>query len=457
MSEHASAPEEKAGLVEVVKSLVGGSRGYLVVNLINFGDGIAYFGILTLLTLFQQRDVGFSEDMAGVTVSFFTGAVTLFMLIGGFVSDNVGVRRALTLSLLFLLVGRLLLLGPSASGPGGAAMSFSMLSLLLMAIGSGVLQPALYAGVKEYTDQKSASMGYAFLYSIMNLGIVAELWVSPFIRMAWAEHVEGASPDDPAAGISGAFLFCAAITAAMLLAHLVLFTRRVEERDRQLTEPEPEPEAATGTVWQRIKALPVMDARFLFFIFILLPVRTLFAHQWLTMPDYVTRCFPVEVGQRFEWISGLNPLIIVIFVPLITAFTQRVHVFTMMIVGSLITALSTFMIAGEPDLTLLLAYVVAFSLGEAAWSSRFLEYVADLAPAGKVGAYMGIALLPWFVAKFTTGLYSGFMVGEFIPKEGPQDPGPMWMIYGFIALLSPIGLLLARKWLMKGVPDHRLT
>ena len=456
MSEHASAPEEKAGLVEVVKSLVGGSRGYLVVNLINFGDGIAYFGILTLLTLFQQRDVGFSEDMAGVTVSFFTGAVTLFMLFGGFVSDKLGVRRALTLSIFVLLVGRLFLLGPAVTGAGNMAMGLSMLSLLLMALGSGVLQPALYAGVKEYTDEKSASMGYAFLYSIMNLGIVAELWVSPFIRLAWAENVEGASPDDPAAGIAGAFVFCTVITVCLLLAHLLLFTRKVELRDRRAIEPEPQEDKPQGTVWERIRALPVMDSRFLFFIFILLPVRTLFAHQWLTMPDYVTRCFPVEIGQRFEWISGLNPLIIVIFVPLITAFTQRVHVFTMMIIGSTVTALSTFMIAGEPNLTLLLAYVIVFSLGEAAWSSRFLEYIADLAPPGKVGAYMGIALLPWFVAKFTTGFYSGFMVGEFIPREGPQDPGTMWMIYGIVALISPAGLLMARKWLMKGVPDHRL-
>jgi dipeptide/tripeptide permease len=210
-------------------------------------------------------------------------------------------------------------------------------------------------------------------------------------------------------------------------------------------------ERAAGTLMQRLRAAPVMDPRFLFFIFILLPVRTLFAHQWLTMPDYVTRCFDADIGKRFEWIGGINPLVIVIFVPLITAFTQRVHVLTMMIVGSTITALSTFLLVGEPSLTLLIAYTVLFSLGEAAWSSRFLEYVADLAPAGRVGAYMGLAMLPWFVAKFTTGFYSGAMIEAFIPKEGAQDPGTLWFIYGLIALLSPLGLVLARRWLRRGI------
>ena len=445
--------DSKPTMKEILKSLVGGSRGYTVVNIINFGDGIAYFGILTLLTLFLQRDVGFSSTGTGLAVSMFTGLVTLFMLFGGFVSDRIGVRRGLGLALLALVFGRFLLLGPALTGPGGAAMALSLGSLLFMAVGAGVLQPALYAGVKEYTDPRHASMGFAFLYAIMNLGIVAEAFVSPFVREWWAANVEGAGSDQADAGITGPFLLCALVTLVMLAIHLLVFTKGVEERDRRHVPPEPTEEDTRGSAWERLKKLPVMDKRFLFFIFILLPVRTLFAHQWLTLPDYVTRCFDADVGKRFEWISGLNPLIIVIFVPLITALTQRVHVLTMMIAGSAVTAVSTFLLSGSPNLTLLITYVVLFSLGEAAWSSRFLEYVADVAPAGRVGAYMGIAMLPWFVAKFTTGFYSGAMLDHFVPKEGVQSSGTMWTIYGLIALLSPIGLILARKWLRKGMPD----
>ena len=460
MSSATPPSAKKPTVMESLRLLVGGSRGYLVVNLINFGDGVAYFGILTLLTLFQQRDVGFSEHAAGMTVSMFTGVVTLFMLFCGFIVDRIGVRRGLTLALLLLFVGRTALLGPSLTGPGAAAQAISITSLLLMAVGSGVVQPALYAGVKEYTDPRSASMGYAFLYSIMNLGIVGELFISPYLRKYWAAHVEHAGADDAAAGITGPFLFCALFTLLLLVVHLSLFTRRVEQRDRLVAEPDEDQakDRADGDdkpkgLLERFRGVPVMDPRFIFFIFILLPVRTLFAHQWLTMPDYVTRCFSTDVGKHFEWLSGINPVIIVVFVPLITALTQRAHVLTMMIIGSTVTALSTFLLVPEPNLTLLIAYMILFSLGEAAWSSRFLEYVADLAPAGRVGAYMGVAMLPWFMAKFTTGFYSGWMLGIFVPKEGPQSPSTMWLIYGVIALLSPIGLIAARRWLLGGVPS----
>jgi len=43
------------------------------------------------------------------------------------------------------------------------------------------------------------------------------------------------------------------------------------------------------------------------------------------------------------------------------------------------------------------------------------------------------------------------MIARFLPEQGPQDSGTMWLIYGLIALISPIGLILARGWVQKGV------
>ncbi len=440
----------RVGLGETLRTLLGASRGYWFVNLVNFGDGIAYFGFLTLFTLYLQRDLAFSTTTAGLWVSAFTGLVTLFMAFGaGSLSDLLGSRRALTTSIAIVLVGRVLITVAPLAGGQQWMWTLAWVSLAVMAFGEGVIQPALYAGVKEYTDDRTATLGYAFLYSIMNLGIVAGELVSPLIRGAWASAVEGVDVKDvPTAGITGAYIFYIGITALMLVANLAFFTRKVEERERRRVPEEPRSEAKT---WRdRLRSLPIRDARFLFFILVLLPVRTLFAHQWLTMPDYVTRVFPSEVGARWEWLSGVNPLVIVVFVPLFAALTRHRKVVDMMIVGTLVSAVSTFVLLPAPNLALLIGYMILFSLGEALWSSRFLEYIADISPANRVGIYMGIAGLPWFIAKSTTGLYSGVMLNRFIPTEGPQDPGTLWLIYGAIALISPIGLLFARRWLLAG-------
>lgn len=425
---------ESLSLRESFRILFKASRAFWLVNVVNFGDGIAYFGILNLLTLFISQDVGFSDHMTGISVSVFTGLVTLFMFGGGFVSDRLGVRRALTLSMAVVLIGRILLV----TSPGGGSMTASMLwlSIIIMGIAEGVVQPALYAGVKEFTDPRTVTISYSVLYAIMNLGIVAETFVSPFIREAHE--------------ISGVFWTMIAITAIMVFSNLLFFTKKVEQRDRVLEYATPV-EKDTRTLGEKIKALPFLDSRFIFFIFILLPVRTLFAHQFLTLPDYVIRCFPEGVGARYEWFQGLNPLIIVIFVPLIAAFTRKVNIIKMMIIGTSISAVTTFILVPGPNLYTLILYVLLFSSGEAVWSSRFLEYVSNLAPAGQVGAYMGLAGIPWFLAKATTGFYSGLMITNFLP----DNSGTMWLIYGCIAMISPIGLIIGRRWVQKAVHhDH---
>ena len=680
-------PQQDLTLKENIRILFKASKGFWLVNMVNFGDGIAYFGILTLLTRFLGTGLGMSDQLTGISVSAYTGLVTLFMFGGGFVSDKLGVRRALTWSLLVIGIGRILLTGsptgiemdgasPLTSGeiknraslivkitdasdplskyiarrlspettayieqyhrslpssddlnsalsvelnqllrgeslydsarfthielspytmrlleapdidkavlnaallndafpaylvpaeakieitdyrrlavrlldnsnplslylraqlspstdalldeyseslassdtlaatlaselnriiegpcifgehrffgvelsakavkmlvkdPQGKGLfrlnklllkeaysyeiarsrfgvekAIAWFGLLLMALGTGVMQPALYAGIKEYTDPRTATIGYGMLYSIMNLGIVAETFISPFIRSdAVFLNLNFTQIIGLGWGIDGVYWMCASITGLMLLIHLSFFTRKVELTDRTVIEDE-KADKPKLTLKERLKELPFLDPQFICFIFILLPVRTIFAHDFLTMPDYVFRCFPESVSAKYEWIHGMNPLIIVIFVPTIAAFTRKAKIINMMIIGTIITALIPFILIPGPHLWTLLTYVAIYSLGEAVWSSRFLEYVANLAPAGQVGAYMGLAGIPWFLAKFTTGLYSGSMLARFIPEYGVHDSGTLWGIYACVALISPIGLIAARKWLDKG-------
>jgi len=444
---------EDLSLKETFRLLLKASRGFWLVNMVNFADGIAYFGILTLLVLFLGQSIHMSDAWAGRAVSFFTGSVTLFMLAGGFIPDKFGVRRALTVALAILLAGRLVLLFAPAAGPGAGAQTLVWLSLLLMGLGSGILQPTLYAGGKEYTDPRTAAVTFSLIYAIMNLGIVAENFLSPFIRTDTPFiHVGGLQINGLGKGISGVFWFCVAVTGVVLILKLLLFSRKIEETERVVFKEE---KKAAGephqNFWQRFRALPLFDPRFAFFIFMLLPVQTLFAHQWLTIPDYIMRAYPEDVGSKYEWIAGINPFIIVIFVPLISALTRKARVLNMMIIGTTISAAITFILVPGPGLARLLIYCLVFSFGEAVWSSRFYEYVAQIAPPGKVGSYMGMAGIPWFMAKFTTGLYSGVLLEKFVPAGGTHDTGTLWLLYALIACATPIGLVLAKKWLDQGM------
>jgi len=202
-----------------------------------------------------------------------------------------------------------------------------------------------------------------------------------------------------------------------------------------------------------LKNFPLRDLRFLYFIFILFFVQTLFAHNWLTLPQYTSRAFEGFVSDNFEFFVNLNPILIFILTPMVTALTVKKDTYNMMIIGTFVMASPTFILALGPNIYTLLAYLIIMTIGEAMWQPRFLQWVAEIAPKNMTGIYMGIGQFPWFLTKVITSLYSGWFLMQYSPSNTPpseMNTETMWLIYAFIAMVSPLGLLAARKWMRKG-------
>ena len=180
--------------------------------------------------------------------------------------------------------------------------------------------------------------------------------------------------------------------------------------------------------------------------------RSLFAYNWLVLPQYVNRAFSgTWVGERFEMATNLNSLLIFILCPIVAALSGRVKVYDMMILGTGVMAAPAFILALGPSVAGLFAYVVLMTVGEAMWQPRFLQYAAEIAPEGRTGAYMGVAQFPWFLTKMLVPIYSGAALARYCPEpgKGAQETGTMWLLFGALAISSPLFLILARGWLGK--------
>ncbi|RPI02524.1 MAG: MFS transporter, partial [Ignavibacteriae bacterium] len=201
-----------------------------------------------------------------------------------------------------------------------------------------------------------------------------------------------------------------------------------------------------------LKNFPLKDKRFMFFIFILIPVQTLFAHNWLTLPQYFNRAFTGVVSENFEFFVNFNPILIFILTPMVAALTMKSDTYKMMIIGTFVMASPTFILALGPSIYTVFAYLVIMTIGEAMWQPRFLQWVAEIAPKEMTGIYMGIGQFPWFLTKVITSLYSGWFLMHYCPSGVPpsqMNTESMWFIYGCIAIVSPIGLILGRTWMKK--------
>jgi len=176
-------------IVEPFKGLAHTSRSLWGLYLSYVLEGMVYFGILTIFGKYLSENVGLSDMHAGWVYSFFTSGITLSMLFLGGVADRIGVRKALLISLSFMIAGRLSFAISGTFFPGGGGFAsmmflFIAIGMLLVVLGYGMYQPASYSGVKQFTDEKNASMAFAMIYGLMNLGAFFSGLLSPVIRNA---------------------------------------------------------------------------------------------------------------------------------------------------------------------------------------------------------------------------------------------------------------------------------
>ena len=52
-----------------------------------------------------------------------------------------------------------------------------------------------------------------------------------------------------------------------------------------------------------------------------------------------------------------------------------------------------------------------------------------------------------------TGLYAGWFLMHYVPETGEMNSGAMWFWYGLIAIVTPIGLVLASRWMQQSFKD----
>lgn len=459
MADEAEASEQTSQnpLREIVQPFVDAARAPRPLwgnNLQYFLEGFLYFGVLNYLVIFCVENIGTNEIHAGWVVTFLAGGITFAQFLMGGLVDRWGTRQGLLLALGLLLIGRVVLassgtLGLSTEGILSPAFLTLLGGIAIILAGYGLYEPASYSIVRQVTTPKTSAMGFAMLYALMNLGG----WLLSFL-----------GPARRAIGIGGLYWVFAGMTLFALLITAAILNRRTMdtavaearaargEKEAADTDPEHEARPASPRLFQGVlkwlREHPMADPRFAFFIFILIPVQTLFAHQYLTLPLYVKRAYEGSwLGANFEVAVNFNPLLIFILVPIVAAATRKTNVYKLMVVGTAIMAAPTFLLAFGPSVPMLAAYIVLMTFGEAIWQPRFLQYVAETAPEDRMGAYLGVARLPWFLTKMITGLYAGWFLMHYVPETGEMNSGAMWFWYGLIAIVTPIGLVLASRWM----------
>lgn len=329
--------------------------------------------------------------------------------------------------------------------------------LIITAFGEALMVPAIYAALRQYTNKRTSGTAFNFQYLTMNIGAVLSFVIFDLLRDNY--------------GNESIILFGAAMAVICTIAALFLRANIEVKEDGSIVEHAPKTKEEREMPWTIALSVIKETAfwRFMLFISLLIGVKLTFTHQFLVMPKYYTRVLGdnASIGA----LNTINPAIItvglILFIPIIMRFT----VFRLIVVGTIVSSLSVFFLAipgkfftvlgwsiENGYLMLVLLQIIVFAFGELIWSPRLSEYTVTIAPKGREGTYMSMAALPMFIAKPLNGWLSGRLLTEYCPDGVMNDivsgarswyngPEMMWIIFGVIAISSPILVIVLQKFI----------
>lgn len=441
---------------------------------------LAYAVMNSTLVLWLSADLGYQDIGAGNLVAVWSALMTLITVMVGSFVDSIGLRKAFLLGAAICVVAR----GFMTFGewPWVAL----ALGLFPLAVGEAFLTPVMVAAVRRYSTTPQRSISFSIFYAMMNVGFFVGNLIFDHVRHSLGEYGRLSVPvlGFELSTYRTLFLISFLLSIPNLLIFFFLLREGVEATDEGVRIT---PSSSTGKPPMRALREAVGGAakiftglwresafyKFLVFLTLVVAVRLIFYHMHYTYPKFGIRV--LGPGAPIGRLWAINSLLIIFLVPVVGALTQRVSAYRMVIIGSAISAGSVFVMAlptawfaglaegsfgellghrwlrlqGEvhPYYVMIAVFIVFLSIGEAMWSPRLYEYSAAIAPKGQEASYMSLSYLPFFVAKFFAGGLSGLLLKSYAPETGARDPQMLWLVIALTTLITPVGLLVFRRYI----------
>ncbi len=484
-----------------IKGLKSSPRDMWILFLYMFINYVVYAAQNTSLTLWLSADCGLSDVNAGFYVTAWSIGLSMVAMLTGALVDAIGIKKTLLFSVIFLLIARFF-------------MSFLTNPWILFftgfvpfAIGFAIVGPVVSVAIKRFTTKESAALGFGLFYVIMNMAYAVGGIFFDKVRAAYTikDAAGKIINDNGGTAILGIhfstyqmLIFFAFVLTAVGFFILIPIRNGAELNDEGNLHINPTPSHGSGLAAVKSAAKKTVEMLksvisekyfwiFLGIITLTIFVRMVFFQFHYTFPKYGLRVLGLDA--KIGTIYGvINPALIVFLVPLFALFTKKISSYKLLVIGSIVSAGSCFIVLipqqalaflsttalGEivfvkflgnyPDMTALAAnppnpfywvfilFIVVFTIGEAIWSPKLMQFTAEMAPKGKEGTYLALAILPFFLAKLIAGPMSGILLNAYVPVGANKeiaanypDHPMVWVWIGAMAIITPIGLLVFRK------------
>jgi dipeptide/tripeptide permease len=419
----------------------------------------AYYGTFIALGLYLTRVVGLDDVQAGWVAGMFGSWIYLVPFFTGALADRIGFRFALMIAFALLAIGYGMLGAFSTMGPVGVG-------LALIVLGGSIVKPVISGTVSKSSNEANRARAFSIFYMVVNIGSFTGKTIVADIRIQM--------------GVQNVPYFSAAASILALIIVVFLFFP-----DREgATEKTKNIKEVLGGMWAAMS-----NIRFLSLILITAGFWAIQGQLYASMPKYVLRM--AGEGYKPEWLANINPLVVVLFVVMVTHLVRKWKPQSSILVAMLIIPLSAISMAASawihgnvnvmglevhPIVLMMIIGIALQGIAECFLSPKWLEFASLQAPKGQEGTFLGFAHMNTFVAWLFGFAFSGYLLREFCPEPSTLDAvtqaahqaalagqGPMpeayahahylWYAYigvGFISLIALLVFMAVTKKLDEG-------
>ncbi|MCB9247669.1 MAG: MFS transporter [Ignavibacteriales bacterium] len=420
-------------------------KEFWLANLMELCERAAYYGFFIVLTLYLTRIVGFTDIETGYVAGIFFALLYFFPPFVGAISDKIGFKNGLILAFSLLTIGYFFL---------GIFHSKALVIffLFIVLLGGSFIKPLITGTVAKTTSEVNKARGFSLFYWVVNIGAFGGKTVVPSIRQG--------------IGLEYVNFFSSGMAFLALLFAIFIF--KIDENREQNSKSVKDVLLALKKIFTtpRLIILTLIVAGF-----------WIIQHQlYATMPKYVIRL--LGESAKPEWLANVNPLVVVIFVVVITQLTKKFKPVSVILIGMIIMPFSALamslsqtlesftgnsvdifgMFSLHPLTVMMIIGIGIQGLAECFISPRFLEYFANQAPEGEEGVYMGFSHLHSFFSALIGFIMSGFLLDAYCPDPATLPAGitevqkaayyadahVLWYYFVAIASVAAIALFIFR-------------
>jgi len=357
--------------------------------------------VLPFLTLFLTQDRALGVAAAGRLMAVYGIGSLVGSFAGGWLSDRIGSIRTQQLSLVGAGVGYLTVLLTQD-------LRWLALVVFLTSVAADAFRPAVMAAVTRRAPAGREGRSLALLRLATNLGMTVGPAVGGFL-----------------AGLGYAWLFVADAATCWLAAILLQILLR--PRGRVGAEARPAGASARS---------PWADRPFVLLMVLVFVLASAFFQVFSTLPIHYRAAY--HFGEStIGMVLGLNALLVVLFEMVVMHRVERRERLPLIAVGSVLVASGLATLPLGSTLPFALFSTLLWTAGEILSLPLMNALVADRAPAGAQGAYMGA---------YTMTFSAAFVVAPFAGTWAYEHYGPelLWLGVGLLSIPLLLGCALLR-------------